>query len=145
MLARTLIATLVITTLSTPNVGSAQTMITFEAPVKLTQLSPEIEAVGMICSITSVAIVAPTAGGHAGTDDVPVVAGQLVTTFRVVLTFPDGTLNAPVGKTANYTCELRARTKLRTSAFGDPSTVPGLDPAFVVKPVPPTIRGSFVW
>lgn len=145
MFARTLLATLVITTLSTPNVGSAQTMITFEAPVKLTQLSPEIEAVGMFCSIKSDAIVAPTPGGHSGIDDVQVVAGQLVTTFRVVLTFPDGTLTAPVGKTANYSCELRARTKLGTSAFGDPATVPGLRPEFVVKPVPPTVRGSFVW
>src|SRR5688572_8954051 len=105
MLARLVSATMVIVTLTTPNVVSAQTMITFEAPVKLTQLSPEVEKVGMYCDIKSDAIVAPTPGVLSGVDEVPVVAGQLVTTFRVVLIFPEGTLKAPVGKTASYTCD----------------------------------------
>jgi hypothetical protein len=145
MLARIVSATVVIATLTTPNVVSAQTMITFEAPVKLTQLSPEVEKVGMYCDIKSDAIVAPTPGTHSGVDEVPVVAGQLVTTFRVVLTFPEGTLRAPVGKTANYTCDLRVRTKTGLGAFTDLATTPTADPATVVKPVPPVIQGTFPW
>jgi len=136
---------LVITAISTPNVLSAQTMITFEAPVKLTQLSPDLQKVSMYCEIKSDAIVAPNPGALQGADEVAVVAGQLVTTFRVVLTFPEGTLKAPVGKTANYTCDLRGRTATGLSAFADLSTNPGLNPAFVLKPVPPIVQGSFVW
>lgn len=141
MSARILAVTLSLFALSTPATLRAQTQVTFEAPVKLTQLAPEITAVHLYCEIKSTAIVSPNPGRMSATDEVPVVAGQSTTTLRVVLTFPQGSLQSPVGVTASYLCELKGRTQNGLGGFSDTAT----NPTWVLKPNPVAIQGTFVW
>lgn len=141
MFTRIVAACLVFAVVMVPRSLAGQTMITFEAPVKLTQLAPEIQAVSMYCEIKSQAIVAPNPGQADASAEVPVIAGQLVTTFVVVLQFPQGTLQAPVGQTATYRCYLRGRTQTGLGGFSDTAT----NPIWVLKPNPVDIQGTFVW
>lgn len=141
MRSSVLCVALVFTVVSSPRSLAAQTMVTFEVPVKLTQLAPEILEISLYCEIKSQAIVAPNPGLVSGTDDVPVVAGQLTTTMRVVITLDATALQAPVGKTANYTCYLRGKTATGLGGFSD--TAP--NPIWVLKPNPAAITGTFVW
>ena len=138
MLTRILVATLAVTLSASQSLG-AQTMVTFEMPVKLTQLSPDVVKVGLMCTIKSDAIV-PTFTGTTAHDEVSAVGGQVVTTLRVVITFPQGSLQAPVGKTASYSCNLTARTTNGLGGFTE-------DPKYIayLKPNPPPVEGTFVW
>jgi len=142
MIPRLLTSAIALIALSVPSSLSAQTMVTFEMPVKLTQLAPEILKVGMYCDIKSQAIVSPNPGLASATDEVSVVGGQLITTMRVVITLPSGSLQAPAGKTANYTCYLTARTATGLGGFTDAT---GPNPATVLTPNPPPVTGSFTW
>ncbi len=141
MFTRILVLTLALIALSTPRNLGAQTMVTFEAPVKLTDLAPEIEKVSLYCEIKSPAIVLPNPGQASAADELPVVAGQVITTFRVAIEFPQGSLQAPVGKTANYLCYLRYRTKTGMTSF---DALPATS-TLAVKPSPTPIQGTFVW
>ena len=141
MSARVLAIALALCAFSTPATLHAQTQVTFEAPVKLTQLAPEITAVQLYCEIKSAAIVSPNPGRQAATDEVPVVGGQLTTTLRVVLTFPQGALQSPVGQTASYMCEIKGRTQNGLGGFSDTAT----NPVWVLKPNPAPTQGTFVW
>jgi hypothetical protein len=141
MSGRILAVALVLCALSSPATLGAQTQVTFEAPVKLTQLAPEITAVQLYCEIKSTAIVSPNPGRLSATDEVPVVAGQLTTTLRVVLTFPQGTLQSPVGQTATYMCEIKGRTQSGLGGFSDTAT----NPIWVLKPNAAPVQGTFVW
>jgi hypothetical protein len=140
MLNRVLLLGSAILIVASPTRLAAQTMITFEAPVKLTDLAPEILKVSLYCEIKSPAITLPN-GAAGAADELPVTAGQIITTFRVAIEFPQGSLQAPVGKTANYQCYLRYRTATGMTSFDAlPSTSP-----LALKPSPVTIQGSFVW
>jgi hypothetical protein len=141
MFTRIVAACLVFAVVMVPKSLAGQTMITFEAPVKLTQLAPEILAVRMYCEIKSQAIVSPNPGQASAATEVPVIAGQVVTTFVVVLSFPQGTLQSPVGQTATYSCFLQAKTQNGLGGFSATTTIP----AFVLKPDPAPITGTFVW
>lgn len=141
MHSRFFVAALLLAVLSPARSLGAQTMVTFEVPVKLTQLAPEILKVSMYCEIKSQAIVAPNPGQVSAIDEVPVVAGQVVTTMRVVITFDANALQAPVGKTASYTCYLRGRTATGLGGFDENST----NPIWVLKPQPATVQGTFIW
>ena len=124
-----------------PRAAAAQTMVTFEMPVKITQLAPEIEKISLYCQIKSIAIVSPNPGQAEGVDEVPVLAGTLETTLRVVIAFPQGTLQAPVGKSASYTCYIRGRTATGLGGFSATTTIQ----AYVLKPDPAAVQGTFVW
>ena len=148
MLRRILGTTLVFVGVAAPRPLTAQTTITLEMPVNFTQLSPNIEKIIFSCTITSTAIAANpsqslSAGGPVAAEDgLPVVGGKLVTTMRVVFVFPEGSLQSPIGKTANYSCVLAVHTKTGgASLFSETST----DPTFYLKPAPPELKGSFVW
>jgi hypothetical protein len=141
VLSKILRTTLVLAALSAPRSLAAQTMVTFEVPVNLTQLAPEITKIRVYCVIKSTAIVAPNAGNQSGTDELPVLGGQLVTTMRVVISFPAGTLQAPTGKTAQYQCDLQGVTASGAGGFSETTSVT----AFQLKPTPPSLTGNFVW
>jgi hypothetical protein len=141
MRSRFLAVVVALTAATSPRSLTAQTTVTFEVPVKVTQLSTEILKIRVLCNIRSDAIVAPSAGGASEVDEVPVVGGQVVTTMRVIFVFPEGTLRAPVGKTATYSCELGLRTATGAGAFSETSS----NLAHVVKPQPAVITGTFVW
>lgn len=140
MRSRIIAVTLALAAVSVPRSVAAQTMITIEAPVKLTQLSPQILEVQLICGITSSAIVSPTPGRIVATDELPVVGRQLITTMRVVFAFADTSLQAAVGKTATYECGLKVRTTSGWGGFSDAAANPE-----GVTPVPTLIKGTFVW
>lgn len=93
--------------------------VTFEVPLNLTRLAPDIKKVMVTCSMTSDAFpmrkdkrgaaVKPPRGAYV---ELPVSAGQLVTTARVVIpvtvdSFMDPTMampKDPTGKPADYQC-----------------------------------------
>jgi hypothetical protein len=131
----------VLALLCIPNTAAAQTMVTFELPVNLTNLDPSILKIGLYCQINSPAIVAPNAGQAGAVDEIDVVGGQVVTTLRVVVVLPQGSLQSPVGKTATWTCDLRHRTA--TGLGGFVASHP--NPVNVLSPLPPPMQGSFVW
>lgn len=141
MLSRKLGATLALAALSAPRSLAAQTMVTFEVPVNLTQLAPEIIKIRVRCEIKSTAIVAPNAGAVSTMDELPVLGGSLVTTMRVVIAFPVGTLQAPIGKTAQYQCDLQGVTASGLGGFSETTSIT----AFQLKPTPPSLAGTFVW
>jgi len=120
-------------------------MVTFEMPVNLTQLSPDIERVRVSCWIASSALpfAAPTSPDVFPKDESPVVLGQVVKTMTVLFPIPTGALQDPIGKTAEYMCLLMGFSKSlqRWDGFSETSTVP----AFRIKPTPAPIQGTFVW
>ena len=150
MIFRVLLITATAGLLSVPQPGVAQTTsgdVTFEWPLNLTEMSPDITKIQVFCIITSDAIPEdrPRAKGATRTlkaeVELAVAAGQLVTTSRVVI--PTGNLDNPIGKTASYECSISGFSKLlqRWSFFseGDPT------PAFRLTPTPQRASGSFVW
>jgi len=141
VLSRMLRTTLVLAVLAAPHSLAAQTMITFEVPVNLTQLAPEITKVRVNCVIRSAAIVSPTAGMAAGVDELPVLGGKLVTTMRVVIGFLAGSLQAPTGQSAQYQCDLLGISATGMTSFSETSP----SPVFQLKPTPPSLTGTFVW
>lgn len=141
MIPKMLVATLALIALGTPRTAAAQTMVTFELPVNLTNLDPSILKVSLYCQINSPAIVAPNAGQASGVDEVDVVGGQVVTTLRVVVVLPQGSLQAPVGKNATWSCNLRHRSANGLGGF----VASHANPANVLTPLPPPMQGSFVW
>jgi len=147
MLPRILAATTAVLVLGVPRSVAAQTMVTIEAPVNLTKLSPDLEKVRLQCGLGSDAIAPNTAFASALAkgvqDELPVMAGQLVTTMRAVFPIPEGVLQDPIGKTAEYMCGILGFSKSlqRWDQFSETSTVP----AFQLKPTPAVIQGTFVW
>ena len=141
MRSRILATVVMLFAASSPRSVTAQTMVTFEVPVKLTQLSPELQKISLQCQIKSEAIVAPVPGQVIGTDEVPVVGGQVITTMRVVITLDATALKAPVGKPASYTCDILGRTATGLGGFTDTAQ----NPVYQLKPTPVSLTGTFVW
>lgn len=134
--------------------------ITFEVPMNLTQLAPDITQVDVTCMLTSNAILPGNRtgayprglGGHTVFD---VSNGQLVApAATVVVAVPADRLQKPEEQTFNWECTLTgysAGTRPPPPARRIP---PGWDTfaerhdkaSFVLSPAPPaTLSGSFVW
>lgn len=138
-------AVLVLVAMTMPGTLSAQTMITLEVPVNLTKLSSEVTQVEANCNLISNAITTGSVGMSPnvmiGRDRLTVLGGQLVSTFRVVFEIPASALSAPIGKTAEYQCNLVGYTSKGAAGFSeDDPTSP-----MYMKPAPKTIVGTFVW
>lgn len=134
--------------------------VTFEVPLNLTQVAPDISKALVTCTITSDAIAVRTRKGAAirpqlgAQVELAVSAGRLVTTARVVVPvttdrFTDektGIYSDPAGKSANYHCELTGFSTKRTTGGGwGPFAAESPDTSFRLSPTPPSLTGSFVW
>jgi len=127
---------------------SAATIVSFEMQVNLTNLSPDLERVRLLCMITSTSLAMPAPTNYSaellpGTT-MYVAQGQLVGTITVQFPIEAGWL-APdaIGKQADYQCQLVGfSTSLkRWDLLSDqPQT-----PSFRLNTSPPALRGSFVW
>ena len=124
---------------------SAQTLLTLEIPVNLTKLHPDVQQVQANCNLISAAIVvgniSPNNPTRVGRDQVPVMGGQVASTFRVLYELPADVMKDPIGKTAEYQCNLIGYTSKGWAMFSED------DPAspMYLKPVPKVIVGTFVW
>jgi hypothetical protein len=136
--------------------------VTFEVPVNLTRLAGDIRTVEVSCRISSDAIMLTrTINGTtikeklAARLELPVAAGQLVTTARVVVPVPTNAFtdptyavtSGPSGQTANYQCGLMGFSALPTTNGGGWSRFTADNPneSFRLSPTPLPITGSFVW
>ena len=128
----------------TPTVA---TTITFVVPVNLTQLSPEILKVRAFCSVLpSAVLVWPQSGpSPAVTDEMDVHSGQLITVFRVAIPILSTSLQDPLGKRADYACQLEGFAKGRWAIFSETAS----DPTWRLKLQQPSspflIQASFIW
>lgn len=129
--------------------------VTFDLPLNLTKLWGEITKVAVWCKISSEALVG-TRDKQLNTQlELPVAAGQLVTTAHVVVsvpttafTDPTGAITgSPTGKPATYQCSLSGFSMLPTTKGGgwNPFSADSTNPAFRLTPTPSPITGSFVW
>ncbi len=127
--------------------------ITFEVPLNLTRLQPDITKVNVICTIESDAFAARTIKGTAtrpqigGQVELPVSAGQIVTTARVIVpvTMTQFQYQDPAGKTANYHCELSGFSTKATGGGWQPFTDTSTNTSFRISPTPASLTGTFVW
>ena len=123
------------------------TSVTFTIPLKLTQLSPDLEKIRVFCAVGGEALaplpMAMTTMDALPRDEMPVVAGQLVATMSVLVPIYAELLQNPAGKTAEYQCFLAGFSKSLQNwgEFSETSTVP----AFLLKPTPAPIKGTFAW
>jgi hypothetical protein len=155
MVARILRAAMTASVLGVPCSAAAQTTVTLDVPLNLTQVSPDIEKVRIFCgfSPSGDGLVFPTnltneasviAAGFAQQLEMPVMAGQVVVTMRLMFPISADMLPAaPVGKKVDYGCGLIGFSKSlqKWDQFSETQTVA----AFRLKPTPQTIMGSFVW
>lgn len=134
---------------ATPALAQAQTIetaVTFNIPVNLTQLSPDIERVRAACLIQSDALTLPPGMGGSPEnlpgDETYVLLGKVETTFQVVFPIGTGWLKDPIGKTATYNCGLLGYSKALQGwqVFG-----PGQTGAFNLNPPPQVMQGTFTW
>jgi hypothetical protein len=132
---------------------SAQTIpgdVTFEVPINLTRLSPYLSKVAVTCMFGTT--IDPNMGTTSSGKDMlsnrvelPVSAGQVVTTARVVIAVPSTPLYKP-GTVLNYQCALSALSSEPMAGsswhpLGEKVPVPSLQ----VSPVPVPITGTFTW
>lgn len=125
--------------------------VTFEFPVNLTRLPPEITKVQIGCSIASDAFGTRTIRGmtrpntHGKVIEVPVSAGRVVMTARIVVGVPLGSYADPTGKSANYECYVMGFSSARTGGGWNTFAADHANPAFRVSPTPQNLTGTFVW
>lgn len=131
---------------------SAQTIpgdVTFEVPLNLTRLSPYLSKVAVTCMFGPK--IDPNMGMTSqGTDvlsnrvELPVSAGQVDTTARVVIAVPSTPLYKPK-QVLTYHCALTALSSAPKAsgwiALGGKIPVTSLQ----VSPVPVPITGIFIW
>jgi len=131
--------------------------VTFEVPLNLTRLAPDITNVMVTCGITSDAFPMRKLRGVAVKQpqgaqvELPVSAGQLVTTARVVVPITADKFMDPVtmirqdptGKPADYQCDIMGfSTKVGVwQPFDQKAPVASLQ----VSPSPVPITGTFTW
>ena len=134
---------LVLAAMTIPGSLAAQTMVTLEIPVNLTKLSPQVTQVQANCTLYSPGIAPPAVATvpRISRDNLTVLNGQVISTFRVVFELKAEELIAPIGKTVEYQCHLNAYTSKGWAGFSED------DPAspLYLKPTPKPIGGSFVW
>lgn len=133
--------------------------VTFEVPINLTQLAPDITKVDVTCSITSEAIIAAARQGAnkqlAGHTVFDVSNGQVVKpAATVVVAVPAERLAKPENVTFNWECRLTAYSvgarppppASRYAAGWDTFADRHPKASFVLSPAPPAVlSGSFVW
>jgi len=141
--------------LGVPCSAAAQTFVSFDVPLNLTQVSPDIEKVRITCQFggsDGLVIVDKYlyteadkfAAGLWRQQEFPVMAGQVVINARMVFPIGADLLPAnPVGKEVKYDCVLMGFSKsLKVwNSFNETHAVA----AFRLKPTPEQIIGSFVW
>lgn len=129
--------------------------VTFEVPLNLTRLAPDITKVAIWCVISSEALVGTPRKQLQTQLELPVAAGQLVSTARVVVPVsskafidPNGIVpKDPTGQPATYKCSLSGFSVLPVgkgggwNLFGPDIKKPG----FHLTPTPSPSEGSFVW
>jgi hypothetical protein len=124
-----------------------ETSVTFLLPVNLTQLSPDIERVKVICMISSPALtptgLPPGAPFPIIASEALVSSGQVNTTLRTEFPIYSGWLVDAIGKQAVYQCGLQGYKK--STQHWDFFDEASADPVFRLKPTPPGLQGSFVW
>ena len=143
--------------------AAAQATVTFEVPLNLNQIPAGIAKVGVVCMISSEAIVIPQSAAGGGWSNLtqssmanlngemlyPMAArqefwatGSLVVTARVVVSLPAEWLSNPVGKTARYTCGVQgwSPATLKWDFFHEQAVAP-----WKLKLTPETHQGEFVW
>lgn len=135
--------------------AGAQTVpgdVTFEVPINLTRLSPYLSSAAVTCVFGN-RVVDPASIGTTDSGkgvlvkqvELPVSAGQVVTTARVVIAVP-ATVEYKPGQTLYYQCVLSALS----SEPGAGSGWQRLDQkprsaSLQVSPVPVPITGTFTW
>ena len=133
---------------------SAETIpgdVTFEVPVNLTRLSSYISKVAVTCQFGKTIVPNIETEGTAGVRGVlyklvelPVSAGQIVTTVPVVVTVPSTTDFKP-GQSLMYQCALTAlSSEPRVGSYWQPFD-PKNGTSLTVSPTPLPITGKFVW
>ena len=131
---------------------SAQTIpgdVTFEVPLNLTRLSPYLSKVAVTCMFGPK--IDPNMGMTSqGTDvlsnrvELPVSAGQVVTTARVVIGVPSTPLYKP-GQVLNYQCTLTALSTDPKASGWKPLDQKAAVPSLQVSPSPLPITDTFIW
>ena len=124
------------------------TTVTFNIPVNLTQLSPDLEKVMAVCVVTSEALAQPPVNTTNVTalpnDQIPVVNGQVIATMRVLVPIYAEFLKADAkDKEAQYQCALMgfSRSAQGWGQFSESSPAAAL----LLKPAPLPITGTFRW
>ena len=156
-------AVLLIVALGSAPRATAQANVTFEIPVNISGVSPDIIKIGVTCMIGSEAFTAPQymqgAWSNLSTNQFSDIyadklypnasrqefwiSGSLNITARVVVAIPADWLNNPVGKNAMYGCAVlgMSKTTMKWGMFSEQST----DLAYKLKLTPPSYEGTFVW
>jgi hypothetical protein len=134
-----------------PAAAAPQTSVTFNVPLNLSQLEPELTSVAVMCEVRSAALLGVSSAS--GLTSVSPGNGRVFTTAAVVVPIPR--LDDPTGKSATYVCRLFGlRTtgttladKLKESQttnwelFSAGAAVTALR----LTPDPAAIAGSFDW
>ena len=157
MLRRMVVATAMSWMMSTPSAVAAQTVVTtvtFSIPLNLTNLSPDLARVRLVCAILpgGSLVYSKSENDAASTFDVnalpkadlPVVGGQVQATLSLDYPIWDGWLKAGInGSTNQYECRLQGFSM--TSQTWDYFSATPKDPAFLLTPAPVPIKNSIVW
>jgi hypothetical protein len=130
--------------LAITNLGWTQELtnnVTFQVPVRLTNLSQKIRAIEVWCTITSLALEGGTTSVYSPPAYFP--SGQIDRTIQVAVLIP-GAINISRSNVANYSCDLRGVIQdalLTRQQFAENHELP----EYRVSPTPATITGSFEW
>ena len=134
--------------------------VTFEVPLNLTRLAPDITRVAVWCSISTSALANPriirgqvAANQLSAQVEEPVANGRVVKTVRVTVAVPRGTLRADAtGQSADYKCTLSGysvgipgRTSQGWAAGWDRFDEKQDKASFRLTPTPADITGNFTW
>jgi len=139
--------------LSITNSPAADTIsgdVTFEVPVNLTRLSPYVSKVAVTCRFgprldADMGMTSSVRDVLSNRVELPVSAGQVVTTARVVVAVPSTPLYKPK-QLLNYECALTALTSEPIAGSGwQPFDMKAKGDSLQVSPMPVPITGSFTW
>ena len=142
------LATMVVA--GSPGEGSAQSMaaeLAFKVPINMTQLSPDIAKLRLLCSVSSDAITTATNRiVSAPSQEFTVTGGQYISTATVVFSFT--ALDNPVGKIGFVTCHLFGSLTSSPTVFNAFSTT-ATNPAYKISTssglTTLTINDQFTW
>jgi len=140
--------------------AGAQTIpgdVTFEVPVNLTRLSPYLSKVAVTCAFgetsdpkrltidSTFGTTSSSSGVLFNRVELPVSAGQVVTTARVVIAVPSSPPFKP-GTVLNYQCVLSGLSSERGAGSGwYPLDQKAPVASLQVSPVPVPITDTFTW
>jgi hypothetical protein len=141
MQSRIFIATLIVSAIGMASRAAAQETVqsndvTFEVPLSLTRLSPNISRVAVTCTVNYLRT--PTTARV----EIPVAAGDVIGTVPVVVVL--SATDFKQGATVSYECTLTGfSTDLRMGGWlpFDPKN----GESFTVSPAPKPILGTFTW